>query len=676
MFQSTKAGLRLVGLLALGVFILGLAGSAVATVPAVVEAVKQGNRESLRTLINAHADVNATEPDGTTALHWAVRAGDLATVNLLLAAHANVMAENRYGVKPLSLAAVNGNGAIVEALLKAGADANTANPEGETALMTASRSGSLAAVKALLAHGANVNAKEKWLQETALMWAAAENHADVVEALIAAGAAIDEKSWVTDTPILEFPESGGPNMPFPRGGWTAAMYAARQNATAALRVLADKHANLNLQDPQGATAMQIAIINLHYDAAALLLDKGADPNIADETGMTALYAVANMDTLGWIQGRPAPPLESNGEVDAAALVNKLLDRGADPNAKLKRAILKRHHDFQAERVLTEGATPLMRAARFGDARLARILLARGADPTLTTKDGTNALMFAAGVNLAAVRGEDPSLLHPSEDGSIEIIKMLLDRGMDINAANEQGLTALHGAVQRGQGVGNGSGEKIIALLAERGAKLDVKDKKGRTPLELARAGQGLILNRVEDSGPAARLLAKLSGEPVESAAGTLSAKAADPGKPVELARCAKEYQSLDWRIHLRASGPRPGRVSSLLPRVPWRQSCRGPGRRRPRPLAAGRKGAGPQGCQQPFFLHPGVDAGGRSRQPGRPHRGRHRQLHSQPECVSGRGGRTGGRCRVAQENLDCEETGVVGRGHKTTWPYNRCSAAK
>jgi mono/diheme cytochrome c family protein len=246
-----------------------------------------------------------------------------------------------------------------------------------------------------------------------------------------------------------------------------------------------------------------------------------------------------MDTLGWIQGRPAPPLESNGEVDAAALVNKLLDRGADPNAKLKRAILKRHHDFQAERVLTEGATPLMRAARFGDARLARILLARGADPTLTTKDGTNALLFAAGVNLAAVRGEDPSLLHPSEDGSIEIIKMLLDRGMDINAANEQGLTALHGAVQRGQGVGNGSGEKIIALLAERGAKLDVKDKKGRTPLELARAGQGLILNRVEDSGPAARLLAKLSGEPVESAAGTLSAKAADPGKPVELARSQK-----------------------------------------------------------------------------------------------------------------------------------------
>jgi ankyrin repeat protein/cytochrome c5 len=522
MFQPPKTGLSLVGVL-----VFALAGSAVATAPVIVEAVKQGNREALRTLIKAHADVNATEADGTTALHWAVRADDLAAVNLLLGAHANVMAANRYGVKPLSLAAVNGNGAIVEALLKVGADPNTANAEGETALMTASRSGNLAAVKALLAHGANIDAKEKWLQETALMWAAAENHPDVVEALIAAGASINEKSWVTDTPILDFPESGGPNMPFPRGGWTAAMYAARQNATAALGVLADKGANLNQQDPQGATALQIAIINLHYDAAALLLDKGADPNVADETGMTALYAVVNMDTLNWIQGRPAPPLESNGEVDAAKLVNKLLDHEANPNARLKRAILKRHHDFQAEKVLTEGATPLMRAARYGDAKLAQILLARGADPTLTTNDGSNVLMLAAGVNLPAVRGEDPSLLHPSEDGSIEIIKMLLDRGTDINAANDQGLTALHGAVQRGLGSGNGTGEKIIALLAERGAKLDIKDKKGRTPLELARAGQGQILNRVEDSGPAALLLAKLSGDTVATAPNAASAQTAE-----------------------------------------------------------------------------------------------------------------------------------------------------
>jgi ankyrin repeat protein/mono/diheme cytochrome c family protein len=507
MAGTKKTHLSLAGALA-----LCLVGAATASAPEVAEAVKQGDGAALERLIKARADVNAPEADGTTALHWAVRSGDLATVRVLLDAHANPLAANRYGLKPLSLAAVNGNAAIVEALLKAGADPNTANADGETALMTASRAGSLATVKMLLSHGADVNAKEKWLQETALMWAAAENHAEVVAALIAGGANLDQKSWVTDTPTLLFPESGGPNIPFPKGGWTAAMYAARQNSLAALRVLADKGANLNLQDPQGATAMHLAIINLHYDAAALLLDKGADPNIADETGMTALYAVANMDTLGWIQGRPAPALDSNAEYDAAGLVNKLIDHGANPNPRLQKAILKRHHDFLQERILTEGATPLMRAARYGDVKLVRVLLDRGADPRLTTKDGTNALMFAAGVNLAAVRGEDPSLLHPSEDGSIEIIKMLLDRGLDINAANDQGLTALHGAVQRGQGTGNGTGEKIIALLVERGARLDVKDKRGRTPLEMALAGEGQILNRVEDSGPAARLLARLGGD--------------------------------------------------------------------------------------------------------------------------------------------------------------------
>jgi ankyrin repeat protein len=487
----------------------------------IVDAVRNGDAQALRNLIKAHADVNLPEADGTSALVWAVRANDLPTIELLLSAHANVNAANRYGVSPLSLAALNGNSAVVDALLKAGADPKTANPEGETVLMTAARSGSLPVVKSLLAHGADPNAKEKWLQETALMWAAAENHGDVVAALLDAGARADDKSWATDTPILEFPESGGPNKPFPRGGWTALMYAARQNSRDAIRVLADRGANLNLQDPQGATAIQLAIINLHYDAAALLLDKGANPNIADETGMAALYAVCNMDTLAWIQGRPAPALESSSEYDAVSLVNKILDKGGDPNQKLQKPILRRHHDFQAERILTAGTTPLMRAARYGDVRLARILLQRGADPNLVLADGTNALMLAAGVNLAAVRGEDPSLLHPSEDGSVEIIGMLLDRGLDINAANKLGLTALHGAVQRGQGSGNGTGEKIILYLAQHGAKLDIKDKKGRTPLDVARGGEGQILNRVQDSGPAAKLLVKLmndAGLPTESPA--------------------------------------------------------------------------------------------------------------------------------------------------------------
>jgi ankyrin repeat protein len=514
--RLSKTGIGFLGLLAFW----PAAGATTSTGShAVADAVREGNGTALRALIKQHADVNAPQEDGTTALLWAVRSNDEATVSLLLAAGGSPMAANRYGVKPLSLAALNGNAAITEALLKAGADANTANPEGETALMTASRSGSLDVVKMLLVHKADPNAKEKWLQETALMWAAAENHADVVTALLAAGAAIDQKSWVTDTPILGFPESGGPNTPFPRGGWTALMYAARQNGKDAIRVLLEKGANPNLQDPQGATAMELAIINLHYDAAAAILDKGGDPNISDETGMSPLYAVVNMNTLIWVQGRPAPALESNAEVDAAGLARRLIDKGANVNAQLKKTILKRHHYFLADRQMIEGATPLMRAAKYGDVNLAKILLERGADPTLKTKDGNNALTIAAGVNLPSVSGEDPHLLHPSEDGSVEIIKMLLDRGVDVNYTNDQGLTALHGAVTRGQASGNGSGEKIIRLLAERGAKLDVKDKKGRTPLDVAVAGEGAILNRVNDSGPTAKLLAGLmaaAGLPVSS----------------------------------------------------------------------------------------------------------------------------------------------------------------
>ena len=191
-------------------------------------------------------EVNRPEPDGTTALHWAVRASDAEAVTLLLRAGAKVSAANRYGVKPLTLAAINGDAGIIEQLLKAGADPNTATSEGETALLTASRTGSVAAVKALIAHGANVNAREQWLGETALMWAAAENHADAVRTLVAAGADRNARSDVQDAPVLEFPRSGGPNAPFPRGGWTPLMYAARDGAIDAARALAELGANLDL----------------------------------------------------------------------------------------------------------------------------------------------------------------------------------------------------------------------------------------------------------------------------------------------------------------------------------------------------------------------------------------------------------------------------------------------
>jgi ankyrin repeat protein len=490
----------------------------------VAEAVKSGDKAAVRALIKARADVNLADPDGTTPLLWAIQAHDRELVDLLLAARANVTTGNRYGVKPLALAATGGDASMVDALLKAGADPNTANAEGETALMSAARSGSLESVKMLLARGADVNAKERWLQETALMWAAAENHADVVKTLLEVGAAPNQTSWVTDTPILQFPKSGGPNTPFPRGGWTAAMYAARDNGIDALRVLADRGADLNVQDPEGTTALVVAIINLHYEAAALLLDRGANPNLVDITGMGPLYAAVNMNTLQWIHGRPAPALE--GSVDAAALVNKLIDKGADVNARLSKPPLRRHHDFQSDRFMGDGGTPLFRAARLGDITLARILLDRGADPFLSKKDGTTSLMVAAGVALGPVRGEDPNLVKPNEEGSIEIIKLLLDRGVDINAANDVGTTALIGAVVSGQGAGNGTREKLASFLVSRGATLDARDKKGMTALDHARGGEGAKVNRAVDSGPMARLLEKLmkdAGLSTESQAQTTAA---------------------------------------------------------------------------------------------------------------------------------------------------------
>ena len=455
----------------------------------VADAAREGDREAVRALVKQHSDVNAPGADGTTALHWAVRADDLETASLLIHAGANVNVTNRYGVRPLSLAAKNGNVAMIQTLLKAGADANGATLEGESVLLTAARTGSVPAINALLAQGANVNARENWMGETPLMWAAAENHASAVQTLLKAGAEINARSAVQDPPVLSFTRSGGPNSPFPRGGWTPLMYAARQGALDAARTLADAGANLNLvalpetdvpiteQDKAdvsagriGTTALVFAVINAHYDLAAMLLEKGANPNIADSTGMAALYATVDMSTLQWVQGRPSPVLTD--ELDAAGLVKVLLDHHADPNAQLKKPIMKRHHDA-SDGALATGTTPLMRAAKTGDVAVMRLLLDNGADPFLTQANHTTTLMIAAGS--ATLRGEGPRIKVPTETGAIEAIKLLLERGVDINAFNDAGATALHVAVNRG--------DAIVKFLGEHGADLTAKNKADKTPLE-------------------------------------------------------------------------------------------------------------------------------------------------------------------------------------------------
>jgi uncharacterized protein len=439
-----------------------------------VEAAKAGNVEAIRSLIGQHADVNAAEADGLTALHLAVQANDAGMALLLLKAGANPNAADRYGTTPLHLAATNGSAALIEALIQAGANPNAALPEGETVLMTASRTGEAAAVKALLAHGADPNAHEHTFGETALMWAAAENHPEAAEALIAGGADKNARSTLLNLAPFKWVTSGMVSTTLPRGGWTALMYATRQNSVAAARTLAEKGADLNLADPDGTTALVFAIINAHFDLAAMLLDKGADPNIADETGMAALYAAVDMHTLGPMISRPAPKLID--ELDAADLVKRLLAHGANPNARLKKPVIGRHHDG-GDASLGEGTTPLMRAVKTNDLEVMTLLLDAGASPFLTQKDYTSPLMIAAAGGARA--GAYAAAFSVTEAGTIEAMKLLIDHGADVNSFNANGQTALHRAAQRGA-------DQVVRFLADHGAKLDFKDKQGRMPVDLAR----------------------------------------------------------------------------------------------------------------------------------------------------------------------------------------------
>jgi ankyrin repeat protein len=438
-----------------------------------VDAAKQGDLSTLRTLLKQHADVNTPTPDGMTALDWAVRSNDLDMARLLIDTGADLNDANRYGITPISLAATNGSAAMIELLLKAGADPNAALPEGETVLMTASRTGDPAAIKTLLAHDARVNAKENTMGETALMWAAAENHPEAVKALIEGGADINARSTVLSLAPFKWVTSGMVSTTLPRGGWTPLMYAARQNAMDAARVLAEEKADINLTDPDGATALVFAIINAHFDLAAMLLDKGADPNIADETGMAALYAAVDMHTLGPMISRPAPKLVD--KIDAADLAKLLLAHGANPNARLHKPVIGRHHDG-GDQSMGDGTTPFMRATKANDLALMKLLLDAGADPLLTQKDHTTSLMIAAAGGARA--GAYATALSVSEATAIQAIQICLDRGVDINAFNNNGQTALHRAAQRGA-------DQVVKFLAEHGAKLDMKDKQNRTPIDMA-----------------------------------------------------------------------------------------------------------------------------------------------------------------------------------------------
>ena len=440
---------------------------------------------------------SGVDVDGTTALHWAVRRDDASTVARLLRRGADPDAANRYGVTPLMLASVNGNAEISTALLEAGADPGGSLPSGETVLMTAARTGSEQVIRALLNYGADPNVAEHTQGETALIWAVAEDHSEAALALLEGGANVNARSAPTTFPKLDFGASGIVPMALPKGQFTALMYASRQGALDSARVLIDRGADIDLADPDGTTALVLAIINAHYDLAAFLLDRGADPTIADASGMGALYAAVDMHSLTWMQGRPAP--KTTDRLTSLDLITQILDQRADPDQALVSPLLLRHHAL-GDPVLGAGATSLMRSAKTGDTAVMRLLLDYGADSTLLQKNGTTMLMVAAGLGWRDGGGALPVFDRGSEPDAIEVMKMCLAHGADVNTANDAGDTALHGAAIRGA-------DSLVTFLVEHGARVDAKNRQGRTPLDIA-------MRRQDRSPSTVVLLRTLSqGEP-------------------------------------------------------------------------------------------------------------------------------------------------------------------
>lgn len=417
----------------------------------------------------------ANDPDGTTPLHYAVRRQDVAAVRQMLAQHAASDAANRYGVTPLMLAVEQGNLEIVKALIAAGADVNRALPEGETVLMTAARTGNVAVLQALLKKDARAEAHDGFYGETALIWATDADQADAVATLLDAGAGIDTRSA-----SAQFARRNAGLTRLSLGEWTPLMYAARDGAMKAGALLVKRGASVNATDPDGATALVLAIINYHYDFAAMLLEHGADPNLADTTGMAALFAAVDMHSLPWMFGRPEIPGPS--KVSALELIEMLLKHGANPNAALTGVQFQRAHT-DGDSALGVGATPFHRASKAADVPVMKLLLAHGADPKAVMKNGNNALMLAAGLGYRDGNMAVPTKDRGTPEDALAAIQLCLDNGLDINATGASGDTALHFAI-------NGrEGPDVARFLIEHGANVTAKNARGQTPLDAAKSSR-------------------------------------------------------------------------------------------------------------------------------------------------------------------------------------------
>jgi ankyrin repeat protein len=444
-----------------------------------VTALKNQNASAARALIRQRVGVNVADVDGSTPLQWAAHWNNLETVKALLAAGAKPNAANRYGVTPLHEAATIGSAPIINALLRAGATADAVYGDGETALMLAARSGNLESVKLLLEANADVNAAETFRGQTALMLAANENHAAVVTALLAAGAQPNTRS--TEFTFQKLTGgAGGIIHDRPQGGVTALMLAARQGSLEAGAALIAGGADLTLEEPQyGFTAMQTAIFNGHYGFAKMLIEKGAP--VSDGS----LYIAIEMRNLAKYTNRPNPPESENG-VSHLDVVKLLIDKGADVNAPYVKRIPPRQ--AQGEINVAPGATALYRASRAIDLASVKLLIDAGANPSLALKDGSTPLMASAG--LGAPRGGDEEVTEAGDrNDPLDVMKLLVEKGANVNAVNDLGMTPMHYAVQRGV-------DRLIEYLAGKGARFDTKNKQGRSPADLARGRTATLVKQL------------------------------------------------------------------------------------------------------------------------------------------------------------------------------------
>lgn len=487
----------------------------------VADAAMRGDTAAVRMLIAQRADVNAPHADGATALHWAAYRGDKALADTLIRAGANVTAANREGVTPLWLATINGDAAMIAALIAGGADPNEHLPLGRTPLMTVSRTGNVEAIRMLLDHGADVNAKETLRGTTALMWAADEGHAAAVQLLIQRGANINAHSdpitrgrgpalgkandprkqvasqgaavaagraldlnQLAQVPgaIPRTPARGGQGVPAaapppddlkndaaavapgrgrpdPKdgGGLTALTYAARSNDLESVRVLLAAGAGVNEVTAYGWSPLLVATQNRYYKLGAFLLEHGANPNLPNKGGWTPLYLATDNRN---IESGDYPVRRA--DMDHLDFIKLLLDKGADVNARVKDSTEMRTV-FTNQWLDENGATAFFRASQSGDLELMTLLLARGADPKTATVLGVTALHVAAGVGWV-----EGITYEWAAQTTLDVVKMLIDLGLDVNAQADTGRTALHGAAHKGR-------TEVIQILADRGAKLDVRD---------------------------------------------------------------------------------------------------------------------------------------------------------------------------------------------------------